>query len=271
MDAPKVSWGTVRRYGKAPFRIVLVHGGPGDLGSMAPVARELARTVGVVEPWQTARTVAGQVEELSCQIDARATTPVTLIGHSWGAWLTLLFGARFPEKTRRLILVGSGPLSARYAAEIRRRRKARLSPAQGKEFEDLLRRLVAGSSRAAPAIFHRLGELEDAADSYELVPGRPRGGRADVTALRSVWPEAEEMRRSGRLLREIQRVKAPITVVHGSFDPHPVEGVVNPLRKVGLPVRCILLESCGHAPWRERYARERFFDVLRAEVARDRP
>ena len=234
MDASRPGLGKVRRYGKPPFRVLVVHGGPGGLGSMAPVARELSRAVGVIEPWQSAKSVHGQVEELSEQVEGKAAAPVTVIGHSWGAWLALLFAARHPEKVRRLVLIGSGALMARYLAKLR-----------------------------------RLGELAGMTDSYETIPVRNAGGMLDLVAYRAVWPEADEMRRSGLLLRQVSRVKAPITVVQGTSDPTPIEGVVDPMRRVGLHPRRILLARCGPEPWRERYARERFFDVLRTEIARD--
>ncbi len=78
-----------RTYGRPPFRVVVVHGGPGAGGDVAPVARELARRRGALEPVQTATTLAGQVEELSSQIAAHAAPPVAIVGYSWGAW----FGA----------------------------------------------------------------------------------------------------------------------------------------------------------------------------------
>lgn len=53
-----------RTYGKPPFEVVVVYGGPGAAGEMAPVARELAQTFGILEPLQTANTVEEQVEEL---------------------------------------------------------------------------------------------------------------------------------------------------------------------------------------------------------------
>lgn len=39
-----------RSYGTAPFEIVVIHGGPGAPGEMAPVARELSGQFGVLEP-----------------------------------------------------------------------------------------------------------------------------------------------------------------------------------------------------------------------------
>jgi len=47
----------VRKYGKAPFKVAVVHGGPGAAGEMAPVARELVFICGVLEPLQTASSL----------------------------------------------------------------------------------------------------------------------------------------------------------------------------------------------------------------------
>jgi len=74
----------LRLYGDQPFRVAVVHGGPGAAGEMVPVARELARARGVLEPLQTKASVAGQIEELRTVLEASADLPTTLIGHSWG-------------------------------------------------------------------------------------------------------------------------------------------------------------------------------------------
>src|SRR5947208_748840 len=54
----------LRKYGSPPYNVAVIHGGPGAPGYMAPVARELSARRGVLEPLQTARALAGQVEEL---------------------------------------------------------------------------------------------------------------------------------------------------------------------------------------------------------------
>ncbi len=66
---------TVRKYGNHPYRVAVVHGGPGAPGYMATVARELAKTVGVIEPLQTKESVVGQIDELIEQLSVHADTP----------------------------------------------------------------------------------------------------------------------------------------------------------------------------------------------------
>ena len=87
----------LRIYGEKPFKIAVLHGGPGAPGYMAPVARELSSTWGVLEPLQTAITVEGQVQELRKVLQNYADLPVCVIGSSWGAWLGFIVSAHFPE------------------------------------------------------------------------------------------------------------------------------------------------------------------------------
>lgn len=252
-----------RRYGQAPYRIAVIHGGPGAAGEMAPVA--LAGRAGVLEPLQTANSVDGQIAELAESLRAWADQPVTCVGHSWGAWLALLTAARHPELIGKLVLVGCGPLEARYAAGLTQTRLDRLSPQARQEAEALL--------AAAPSLdeagLARLGALFAQADAYDPLPdgdaaagAPPCGGQAAIFA--AVWPQAAALRQSGELLRRARSLRCPVIAIHGDHDPHPAAGVCEPL--AGLPgFRCRILAHCGHTPWRERQAGQAFFEIL-AEV-----
>jgi pimeloyl-ACP methyl ester carboxylesterase len=83
---------TPRRYGPPPFRVAVIHGGPGAPGEVAPVGRKLGTKYGVLEPFQTADSVSGQVEELADCLKTHGSPPLTLVGYSWGAWLALSSG-----------------------------------------------------------------------------------------------------------------------------------------------------------------------------------
>lgn len=54
----------VRYYGKEPFQVAVIHGGPGAPGSVAAIAKELSKNYGVLEPIQTKTSLKGQVLEL---------------------------------------------------------------------------------------------------------------------------------------------------------------------------------------------------------------
>ena len=58
----------IRKYGKKPYQIAVIHGGPGDIGSLGVVARTLSSQVGVLEPIQSKFTVWDLVDELEQQL-----------------------------------------------------------------------------------------------------------------------------------------------------------------------------------------------------------
>ena len=79
---------SMRKWGHGPYSLAVIHGGPGAPGEVAPVARELSALSGVLEPFQTATTLDGQVQELRSILEEESETPVTLVGFSWGAFLS---------------------------------------------------------------------------------------------------------------------------------------------------------------------------------------
>jgi pimeloyl-ACP methyl ester carboxylesterase len=256
----------VRTYGKAPYSIAVIHGGPGAPGEMAPVAEELSATYGVLEPIQTGRTVEEQVEELKDILKDSAVLPVTLIGFSWGAMLSFVFAARNPSFMKKLILVGSGVFEDRYAVNIMKTRTGRLSEEERTRLNYLSEALNDPANLEKNADFARLGELLSKADSYDPLFQKSEAIECQYDIYESVWKEAEQVRTSGDLLRMGSRIRCPVVAIHGDYDPHSAEGVEIPLSGVLNDFRFILLERCGHRPWYERHAKERFYAILKSEL-----
>ena len=255
----------LRRYGKAPFNVAVVHGGPGAGGEMKPVAHELASGWGVLEPIQTAASLEGQVEELRTVLENNADLPVTLVGFSWGAWLSFIVAARNPAIIKKLILVGSGPYEEKYAAKIMETRLSRLSEEEKREFKSIFKTLDDPTTYDKDTVFARLGVLVSKADAYDLEIDKPDeiDYRADI--FQSVWADAAELRGSGHLIKLGKNIKCPVVAIHGDYDPHPAKGVQKPLSDILKSFRFILLNNCGHKPWVERQAREDFFRILKNE------
>lgn len=258
--------GRLRTYGRAPFTVAVLHGGPGALGSMAAVARTLATDWGVLEPLQDALSIGAQVDELRAVLDQHAARPVTLVGSSWGAMLGLIFAAQQPGYVRKLILVGSGPLDARYASGIGETRLGRLSEDERRRLNALQASLddpaVADKSAALAAI----GALTARADAYDPLPHNAGGTDVRYEVFERVWAEAEELRARGGFLELARRIECPVVAIHGEHDPHPAAGVCEPLAAILPDFRFILLDRCGHEPWIERQARDEFYRILQAEL-----
>lgn len=258
--------GNLRRYGSKPFRIAVIHGGPGAPGEMAPVALELASFTGVLEPLQTASSIEGQVRELHDVIEKNGDSPVILVGWSWGAWLGFIFAARYPLLTGKLILIGSGPFEEKYAAGIMPARLCRLNEDERAEVCSLIETMAESTAKDKDTLMARFGALIDKADSYDLLPHRSEFLAYQHDINHRVGQEAGKLRDSGELLRMGRKIRCPVVAIHGDYDPHPAEGVREPLSRVLKDFRFILINNCGHHPWVERKAKEKFYKVLKEEI-----
>jgi pimeloyl-ACP methyl ester carboxylesterase len=257
----------LRKYGHKPFPVAVIHGGPGAPGEMAPVARELSSVMGVLEPLQTATTIEGQVEELKAVLGKNAALPVTLIGFSWGALLSFIFAARHPSLVRKLILISSAPYDEKYALNITQTRLIRLSDEKRAESLSLMQILNGPSVANKNTTMARLGKLLSQADAYDPLPHDDEILECSYDVFQSVWEQAAHLRSSGKLLELGKSIKCSVVAIHGAYDPHPAAGVVEPLCRILKDFRFILLEKCGHRPWLERNARDRFYDILKQELA----
>ena len=256
----------LRKYGEKPYGVAVIHGGPGAPGEVAPVARELSSVKGILEPIQTENTLDGQVRELKGILEEYGTLSVILVGHSWGAMLSFILAARYPSLVKKLILVGSGPFEAKYAVNILGTRLSRLDEEERVELLSLIEVLENPTVEDKSAPMARFGALCARADAYDPLPHDEEVIDFQYDINKNVWQEAEKLRSSGELLEMGKQILCPVLAIHGDYDPHPPEGVKEPLSRVLKDFRFILLEKCGHTPWLERQARDRFFEILKNEI-----
>jgi len=257
---------SLRKYGNTPFTVVVVHGGPGAAGEVAPVALELSLNRGVLEPYQTASSLRGQIDELKTILENHSDYPVTLIGYSWGAWLSTILVAQYPALVRKLILVSSGPFEEKYSTGIQSTRLNRLSEEEQQKVYLLSGILENPSTMNRNKPFAQIGALLSKADAYNPSPVEYEEIDYRFDIFNQVWPEAAELRRSGTLLELVSRITCPVLAIHGDYDPHPAEGVQKPLSHVVANFRFYLLKNCGHKPWVEKEARHQFFSILEREL-----
>ena len=259
----------IRKYGQEPFHLVFLHGGPGAAGSVAAPCRELGKYAGILEPWQSKYSVAELVEELHLQISDFATSPVTLIGHSWGAWLALLYAAAYGQNVKALIWIGCPPLEDSYVPLINQRRLANLSAQDGQALLQALAVLKKADADRQQEALQTVDALCQKADFFCPLLEEEDLPAPDEKAFAAVWPQAAALRTKGTLLKAAQLLACPLTLIHGEQDPHPLQGVSAPLTRLGVSFNEIILPRCGHTPWAEKYARKTFFDALRAAVQKN--
>ncbi|MBI1850224.1 MAG: alpha/beta hydrolase [Planctomycetes bacterium] len=258
----------IREYGTTGPRIVLLHGGPGAAGYLAPVARELADAFRVSEPFQRRSggeplTVARHVADLQETIERFGDERPALVGHSWGAMLALAYAAAHPGRARSLVLVGCGTFDAVARARYGEIREARLT--------DDVRRRIDALPREVPDPDQRLrarGKLMMQLDSVDPVIGKGERVECDARAHDESWTDMVRLQDAGVYPAAFATIDAPVLMLHGADDPHP-----GPMIRASLAPHIRRLEyiewpRCGHYPWLERHARSAFFAALREAITR---
>lgn len=255
----------IRKYGKEPFNIAVVHGGPGALGEMAPVAKELSKIYGVLEPLQTKISIDGQIQELKDVLETYGCFPLTLIGHSWGAWLVYIFAAKYPKFVNKLILISSGPFEDKYVSLMEETRFNRFNDEEKNRINDLIKCLNDSKIDDKRGIWSEFGSLMSKVDNYSPIHVENDYVQSDVS-FGNVINEAMILRKNGQLLDLGHKIKCPVAAIHGDYDPHPYLGVQDPLSKVLQTFQLFILEKCGHNPWCELYAKDEFYRILKNEL-----
>jgi len=256
-----------RYHGPGPYRYLVIHGGPGAPGSAGLLSEAIGRERGVLEPFQTADSVQGQIRELAGFIENHAQIPVDLIGHSWGAWLAFLFTAQNQEKVKKLILISAGPFEEKYASSVRQTRLNRLSQAERKEYEKWLSQWECLDPSEKKNCLKEIGALMQKADGYDLENRKDSTVDYQPEVFKKVWREASYFRSSGRLLEEGRKIRSEVIAIHGDYDPHPWQGVKEPLQGILSHFDFYLLKHCGHEPWMEKQAKEDFYKILRRALS----
>ncbi len=258
-----------RKYGPPPFKVALIHGGPGAAGELARVAAVLSPEISVLEPLQTACSLDSQVEELKNILEKESSAPLILAGFSWGAWLAFILAARYPGLVKKLILISSGPFEEKYAHTITEARFARFSAGQRAQVGELIKQVEGPAGPGRAGAFARLGRLLSRTDAYDPEPeAAAQAGSVilDAEIFQKVWKDASQFRRRGGLLEAAELIKCPVTAIHGDYDPHPAGGVREPLGAVIKDFNFTLLKDCGHRPWIEKAAKKIFYEILKKEI-----
>ena len=256
----------LRKYGAGPYKVAVVHGGPGAAGSVRPLCVELSKDHSILEPLQTAMSVEGQLEELRQVLEDNTKEPVMLIGHSWGAMLIYMLAAKYQHLVKKIILVSSGSFEEKYYEDLCKNRDSRLTTEEKEELERLRSLFANPGNEDMNKVFSRFGALMDKLDSYESEKTHNDDSLCSYETFIKVWPQAHAMRKSGELLEMGKGIQCEVVAIHGDYDSHPAIGVKSSLEKLMKDYRFYELEKCGHTPWEELHAKEEFYKILRSEL-----
>lgn len=251
----------VREYGHSGPGIIVLHGGPGASGHMAPVARRLADSYRVVEPFQRGSgrerlTVASHVADLHEVINFyTGRCYPALLGASWGAMLALAYAASNPNTTGPLILVGCGTFDLVTRAELQTTIAERMN-------DEIRARLECSDRLDEDQSLKASAEAMMPIYSYDLLASPHEEDKVDARAHHETWDDMARLQAEGVYPAALAAIKVPILMIHGTFDPHPGRLIFAGLRPYLPQLEYRELERCGHYPWLERDAADAFFSLV---------
>ena len=142
------------------------------------------------------------------------------------------------------------------------RRIDNLTDSEAQSFRSLLFQLEDTEVADKDNLLASLGILAEKADNYDSLESDAKENTPDGEMYAAIWPQADELRNTGKLMDALGMIKCPAVVIHGENDPHPIEGVVDPLKEKGINADIHVLPNCGHSPFKEKQAKEQFYGIL---------
>jgi pimeloyl-ACP methyl ester carboxylesterase len=262
-----------RSYGSSGPLVIVLHGGPGARGEAAPIARGLADSFRVLEPWQRGSgeeplSVDRHIADLHGLIESRgpADRPApALVGESWGAMLALAYAAAYPASAGPIVLVGCGTFDEAARGRLRATLDERMDEGLRRRLEQLPEEFPDPAER-----LRRTYELTrplyvvDPMDSTEA--GETTAAQAEPLDVRShteTWEDMVRLQREGVYPARFAAIRSPVLMLHGAQDPHPGWMIRASLEPYLERLEYREWDRCGHSPWLERGVREEFFALLK--------
>ena len=243
---------------------MLCHGGPGLYDYLEPVAAmvdDLA-TVHRYDQRGCGRSqdappcdIASFVADLEALRVHWGYDAWTVLGHSWGADLSLIYAIRHPERVTGLIHISGTGVDPGWHAEYRRNRAAKLSPSDRERLRRLDKRRAIASEPDLARINTERSELLARTEYFDVTQVKqiPRHDRFPVNfALNAaLGAEANRLEETGELRAQVRRTAVLTLVLDGEGDPRPqwARAQLAALLPAGGHVT---IARAGHEPWIEQ-------------------
>ena len=244
--------------------VVLCHGGPGMYDYLEPVAAMIDDLATVHRydqrgcgrsqdkgPWDVATFVA----DLDALRAYWGYETWTVIGHSWGATLALLYASEHPQRISRLVYISDTGIDPAWHQEYRKNREARLPADERERFSQLNEQRHTAVEPELTRINQERSALLAATEYYDMnrLDEVPQYDRFPINYELNAVVNAELklMEETGDLLALVRGITVPTLVLDGEADPRPrwarahVAGLIPDSRHVTVP-------RAGHEPWIEQ-------------------
>lgn len=256
------------RTGSGPV-VLLLHGLGCDHTTWAPVMESLARTHTVIAPDLLGHgssdkpradySVGGYANGMRDLLTVLGVDSATVVGHSFGGGVAMQFAYQYPERTERLVLVGSGGLGPDVSPAIRAITTPGFHQVMGLLSAPGLRHVTTATlrllARSRMPQARDLGEVADIYDSFK----DPRTRAAIRHVVRAVvdWRGQIVTMSDRAYLTEAM----PMCVIWGADDMViPVSHASN-ASALAPSARIEVVPNAGHFPHRDHP--ERFVKIVR--------
>lgn len=256
--------------------ILLLSGGPGFSSEyMLPVAQHLEsryravlldqRGTGksLLETYDATtldhKKLVADIEALRRALKA---DKLTLVGHSWGGILSMMYAAEHPDRVRALVLIDSGGPTIAGVAKFTANHTARMTEEDTKRVaagyanlqKDHKAAILEITRARTPPYFHDRAKAIAFADALH----------EDSFNDKMFWPVVGQLNGNFDLRPGLQKVKVPVLIIHGKSDPLESAQEVHDALAGS---RVVLIDDAGHFPWAEQPAAVyRALDGFLAEV-----
>ena len=244
--------------------VVLCHGGPGIYDYLGPVAAMIDDVATVhrydqrgcgrsqdVGPYE----VGTFVDDLDALRAYWGYEAWTIVGHSWGAHLALMYVIRYPERTARLVYMSGTGIDPAWHQDYRRNRAAKLLPDERERLRFLNEQRLTAKGEELERIEEEESSLRGRTELYDVtrLDDVSRYDRFPInyslnSALNAANNRVEE---SGRLGCEVSQVRAPTLVLDGEGDPRPRWARAQVAELIPNS-RHVTIARAGHEPWIEQ-------------------
>lgn len=269
----------IEEYGIGSKTIILVHGGPSLFGYMKSLGKQLAPSYKVIDYAQKGTYESpGSSNELSLDShiddlakiikDNSSKGKVVLLGHSWGASLSLLTVAQHPDLVEKVIVIGTAPLEEKTADVFSENLNRKFPKSVKVKLEKLDRKLELAKTdqdknklmqdrlKLIGAYYHLNPKTE------ELMPSSKWNYVTFLSSIDSLWKKID----AGEIPALLKKVKISVIAFHGDSDPIPHQETFQFLKRNIGNLKTIKVEHAGHFPWLEETSKEKFLKDLCFEI-----
>jgi len=240
--------------------VVILSGGPGfAVGYMKPVADVVARRhravlfhqrgtgLSTVSSFETLNFDSA-VSDLDALREELKVKKLTIVGHSWGGMLAMLYAQAHPDRVERIVLIDSGGLTTGFMDSFSKNLQAHES---AEDLDAIAYWRDPARKKENPR--HAAVETLKAKTASYFFDRRKSSGFRNALHDDGYEPHVFGALAAGfdkyDVREGMKRLHAPVLIIHGRQDPLVAGGELH----AGIPgSKLVWIENAGHFPWIEQ-------------------